>query len=462
MGKINSTIVTPQVSIGNFGFIIGAEDNTAGTSFYTSDQSGFAHWDYGRWNVVSGGTVGGTVYGTANSNDFGYWAPTPRVLNAFPISELVSVSIRRGRTRPDQYDDVGEMTVQVLNQTGSSDPDNNTGRYQRLTTPTITGGTAVPNYSTWLQPNLYSRFVWAMGDGTQLSLFTGFLESIEPTDDIVSTSTYTFVDRLALLGRATMVNPAKVGGDNETGNARLTKILQDSRQYNLTNPTGGMIDFVVDIQGFARPVQLGGIGDTALDSVKTVVNGEAGRVFCDSFGVIRVWDRSKMVSSAATAAGTFTDTPATVAGYGYDEIHTNQGQNFLYNSALVTAGTTVTATFKNDASIAQYGERRYEVDTVLRSPSDALALATFLGSNWGTPAKSVASLSLQAYAFSQASFDVLAQLDLQQSVRVYRKLPGGRVLDCVCVIEGIEIDITPENRRFTFYLSPNTSTTISW
>ena len=95
MGKINSTIVTPQISIGNFGFVIGAEDNTAGTSFFTSDQSGYAHWDYGRFDVVNGGTVGGTVYGTANANNFGYWAPTPRVLNAFPVSELVSVSIRR-------------------------------------------------------------------------------------------------------------------------------------------------------------------------------------------------------------------------------------------------------------------------------------------------------------------------------------------------------------------------------
>ena len=196
--------------------------------------------------------------------------------------------------------------------------------------------------------------------------------------------------------------------------------------------------------------------------LKTIVNGEAGRIFCGRDGLVNVWDRAYMQTQGTTMAGTFTDTPATVAGFGYDEIQTNQAQNFVYNSAVVTAGSIISATAQSVDSVAQYGQRNYEVEAALSSAGDAVALATFLATEWATPSTNVASVSVQAFAFTQANFDTLARIELQQGIRVYRRLPGGRTLDVNCVVEGIEIDITPSTRRFTFYLSPRDTVSLSW
>lgn len=528
MGVLGTAIVRPVIDSGVFGVLMGAEDNTSGTAFVTSDQSGYAHVGYARVNVpTTGTTIGGTVYGTAGTarNNMAVTAPSGRILNFFPNSELVQISIRRGRTRPDQYDDVGECTIIVNNQNGSSDPDNTSGRYQRLTTqsaiisnvtnaggtitytavnsftagdviqitnvnPTsynvadavvvspsatdfkvvnagtgtyVSGGYATKNgmYASFITPGMYGQVCLGGSAGTSIPLFTGVLEQVEPTDDRFSTATFTFVDRIALVGRATLIDGNKVGSNGDTGKQRLTSICQSARLYDIYNGNGGtnLVEQVINIKGFSDVVQLASMGDTALDCIKTIVNGQAGRVFSDRSGVICIWDRSNMQTAGTTMAGTFTDAPGSVAGYGYDEIHTNQAQNFLYNSAVVTAGTTITATAKQDLSIAQYGERRDEVETALSSATDALTLANFLATNWSNPSTSVASISLQAYAFSQADLETLAQIDLQQGVRVRRSLPGGRTLDVNCVVEGIEVDLSPSTKRFTFYLSPRDTVT---
>ena len=135
MPTLQVTFTPPVVATGKFGFLIGAEDKTNASGYITSDNSGYAHVGYARVDVpTTGTTIGGTTYATSNLNAVGLVAQSTRILNLFPNDELVQISIRRGRTRPDQYDDVGECTITVNNQTGSSDPDNNTGRYQRLTT----------------------------------------------------------------------------------------------------------------------------------------------------------------------------------------------------------------------------------------------------------------------------------------------------------------------------------------
>lgn len=452
MGTLTLAYSPPKVAAGKFGVLFGAEDATTGTAYTTSDGSGFAHVGYSE-------VVSGTTNGTSNRGV--RVAPSQRILNLFPNDELTAISIRRGRTRPDQWDDVGECTITVMNQTGSSDPDNypptGTGRYQRLTTPS--SGTAIPataTYLSWLQPGMYGQVCFSTNGTTNIPLFTGVLEQVEPTDDRVSTATYTFVDRIALLGRSTLGDTEKILPAGNTGEDRIRAILQKVRVSDIKNGNGGnnTIEQITDIQGFANIVDQGSpLGDTALDAVKSVVAGEAGRIYSSRSGIVNIYDRSYMQLIASTRRATFTDTPSVASGYAYDEIQSNQAQNFLYNSAIVTSGSRVSTTAKLNSSIAQYGERRYEAETCLLSSADALTLATWLATNWSEPKKSVASISVQTFGFSNADFAVVAALELQQKVRVYRRLPGNRVLDVDCIIEGIEIDISPSTRRFTFYLS---------
>lgn len=454
MGTLTLAYSPPKVAAGKFGVLFGAEDATTGTAYTTSDGSGFAHVGYSE-------VVSGTTNGTSNRGV--RVAPSQRILNLFPNDELTAISIRRGRTRPDQWDDIGECTITVNNATGSSDPDNydrtTGGRYQRLTTPS--SGTAIPataTYASWLQPGMYGQVCYSSTGTANIPLFTGVLEQVEPTDDRYSTATYTFVDRMALLGRATLGDTSKVLSSNQTGYDRIYTILSKARVADIVNGNGGtnLIEQLVYVQGFARLVQQGSISttDNALDALKAVVAGEAGRIYCTRSGVINIIDRTFMQAVGLTRRATFTDTPSVVAGFGYDEIQSNQAQNFLYNSAIVTSGDRVSATAKLVSSVAQYGERRYEANTCLLSASDALTLATWLATNWSTPSKNVASISVQAFAFTPADFATLAALELQQKIKVYRRLPGGRVLETDGIIEGIEIDITPSTERFTFYLSP--------
>ena len=221
MGTLTVAYVQPKVAAGKFGVLFGAEDNTSGTAFTSSDGSGFAHVGYAE-------VVSGTTNGTGNRGAM--VAPSTRIVNIFPNDELTAISIRRGRTRPDQWDDVGECTITVNNATGSSDPDNypplGTGRYQRLTTPS--SGTAIPataTYASWLQPGMYGQVCFSSDGVTNIPLFTGILEQVEPTDDRYSTATYTFVDRIAQIGRATLGNASKLLTAGNTGADRITAIM---------------------------------------------------------------------------------------------------------------------------------------------------------------------------------------------------------------------------------------------
>ena len=458
MGILGTAVQTPVIASNNFGLYFGAEDNTAGTAYTSSDGSGYAHVDYAQ------------VGGTAIANTGAMVAPSTRITNLFPLTGIVSVNIRRGRQAPDQYDDVGEMTIVVNNQgdtglAGQSDPDNNAGRYKRLTTV----GTAQA-YGSFLQPQMWGRWAWQPTSGSAVNLFTGVLETVEPTDDLWSQSTYTFVDRLSVIGR-TKISATTIGMYGDTGAQRINLILDNGGLPNVINYNG--VQTIVyeqatnysgsfrDVKGFARRLDRQTIENSALDSLKQICDGEAGRVFANRDGVICVYDRSNLASRAASIVATFSDTSGT-SGFAYDEIKINQAQDYIYNEAVITYGSAIITKATLDASIAQYGERSIEKEVKLVSAGDQAALAAFYATNWGLPKKSPVMISLETIGFSASDFATVAGIDLGQSVRVIRQQPGGRTFDGTAIVEGIEVDLTPESRRFTFYLSATDQTTITW
>ena len=450
MGVLGTAVMRPSPDAGTFGLYFGAEDKTAGTAFTTSDGSGFAHVDYAQ------------VDGTAVANTGAKVAPSTRITNLFPLTGIVSMSVRRGRTRPDQYDDVGEMVVTVNNQgssdlAGASDPDNTTGRYQRLST---TAG--VQAYSSFLQPQMFGRLSYQPTAGTIVHLFTGLLESVVPTDDIWSTATFTFIDRLSVIGK-TSINPKLMAGfGDSSGNARLNLLIENGGLPNVINTNGAPVIIYDqatsytgsfrDVIGFTKTVTKQTVKDSALDSMKEIVDGEAGRLFCNRDGVICAYDRPTLQTRASAIVATFSDT-SSISGYGYDEVHLNQAQDYIYNKCVVSYGTTVVTTAINEASFATYGERSISKSVVLSSGTDQVSAAAFYAFNYALPKKTPVSISLQTYGFTDAAFQTIAKIDLGQSVRVVRQQPGGRQFDGTAVVEGIELDLAPENRRFTFYLS---------
>lgn len=458
MGLLGTAVVTPSIAATSFGLYFGAEDNTTGTAFVTSDGSGYAHVDYA------------TVGGTAIANTGAKVSPSTRITNLFPLTGVVSVNIRRGRQRPDQYDDVGEMTVVVNNQgdstlAGQSDPDNNAGRYKRLTTV----GTAQA-YGSFLQPGMWGRWAWQPTSGSAVNMFTGVLETVEPTDDIWSQSTYTFVDRMAIIGRTKIAAPT-IGMFGDTGAQRINLILDNGGLPDVINFNG--VQTVIyeqattysgsfrDVKGFARRLDRQSTENSALDSLKQICDGEAGRVFANRDGVVCVYDRANLASRAGTIVATFSDTAST-AGFGYDEIKLNQAQDYIYNEAIITYGSSITTKATYDSSVAQYGERSIEKEVKLLNAGDQAAIATFYATNWALAKKTPVVLSLETFGFTSADFSTVAAIDLGQAVRVIRQQPGGRTFDGTAVVEGIEVDLTPQSRRFTFYLAATDQSTITW
>jgi len=463
MGVIGTSISVPQTTVGQFGVLFAAEDNTAGTAYQTSDGSGYAHLGYAE-------VVAGTVNGTGNRGVM--VAPSAQIYNFMPLDFLTQISIRRGRTNERQYDDVGTMTIGANNNTGDFDSSNTGGRYQRLTNPTT--GTVVPataTYASWLQPGMAAKLQFGSTAGSAINVFTGVLETVVPTDDRFSTSTITFTDRLAAIGRASLIPRKQIGAAYQTTAKRIGSILDYINLGDIVvyNGSTTLIQTFRNIVGCTKTVMPQTVADNSLQDLQLLLDGEAGRMFCDRDGLLNFIDRAGLVTRAAGTAATFTDAPASVAGFGYNEIHTNQGQDSIYNAySLKSAGVVtgsqdswVEAVATDTDSVAQYGQRVNTLDVLLSDYSVALTVATFLATNRSNPKQSVESISFQAYGFSQSDLEKVFTLDLGQMVRVRRALPGNRTLDANHVIQGIDIDLTSRSYVFTLYLAPTDTATLA-
>jgi hypothetical protein len=308
--------------------------------------------------------------------------------------------------------------------------------------------------------------------GSAINIFSGVLETVVPTDDRFSTSTVTFTDRLAAIGRASLI-PRKQIGDalTQTTAKRIGSILDYINLGDIQVINGGTttIQTFRNIVGCTKTIMPQTVADNVLQDLQPLIDGEAGRMFCDRDGLLNFIDRAGLVTRAAGTAATFTDAPASVAGLGYNEIHTNQGQDSIYNAySLKSTGifessviSWLEANATDTDSVAQYGQRVNTLDVLLSDYSVALTVATFLATNRSNPKQSVESISFQAYGFSQADLEKVFKLDLGQMVRVRRGLPGGRTLDANHVIQGIDIDLTSRSYVFTLYLAPTDTATLA-
>jgi hypothetical protein len=360
---------------------------------------------------------------------------TPGTWTTVPITDVRSISIRRGRERPDQRNDAGTVTIVFDNRSGDYDPDKTTGTYW----PKLNDGLRVLVSASW--------------QGVTTLLYVGYVESIDADYGFDATSTFTCVDGMARLAKAFAKGLPKAAFDNETTSTRVNRMLTLAKW-----PTGSSWR---DVTGTVRLVATRQDAPV-LDIIQECVVAEAGAFFANRTGGMTFQPLTYKFSRPTQLE--LSDQRQTNM-VEYDEIIATPGALQVVNQAVVTSGrkTQYVSTFTE--SVNTYGLAKVEVKTPIRTADNARKMARYLarkdagmssagGVVFAKPQMYVKSVSFEAAGLQSNLWDDLLTTELQDQLIIRRTTVDGREVILYVVAEGINHDITPDSWRVTFSTSP--------
>jgi hypothetical protein len=404
----------PTVTSGTWGVIVGAEATTG----QTFSGSGYMQLDYG-------------LLGTA------ILAPSGNILNLLPQTDVRSIDVRRGRSRDDQVFDVGSMTVVLDNRSGQYDPDKIDGIYKRKVDS--------PNTVSYFAPGLYGELVFSTGS-TPASLntaFTGYLETAVADHGIDPTVTLTFVDALAVAGRANINNTSLTFPKGQTTSARVIAIMNAAGILPLASASSVTGSRVLD--------EVTAQDGSALDLIEQVMVDEAARVYVTRGGVFT----TKPHSVAVTGSSVLTVTDAATAGaIEFNAIETLPAHSQLINRVVLKHADGRQWTRTEQTSAARYGVMGVELTTNLLSMTDINAFLTFVCARRAYPSTAIASVTAELRGLSAATVASVIAADLTSKITVNRTTVDGRTLAPTVWVEGVNATITPDSWTWQFQTSP--------
>jgi hypothetical protein len=160
-------------------------------------------FDFGwRSNFVLGlSTLGGSdTLGTSTGFNW----------QSIPTTDIRSLSIRRGRTREDQNNQPGQLSLVLDNRSGNYDPDNASSTYQWYGYSTLMRGMGIRVKATY--------------GATVEYLYYGYVEQINTDVSLDPVVTFIATDALAILGARNLSTTAsQYSGD--TTSTRIGRIL---------------------------------------------------------------------------------------------------------------------------------------------------------------------------------------------------------------------------------------------
>jgi len=383
--------------------------------------------------ILGTSPLGGTdVLGTSIPTDW----------QALPITDIRSISIRRGRTREDQAVQPGQLTFVMDNRSGVYDPDSTTGSYVWNGYTMLTRGLNIRVSATWRTITYY--------------LFTGFMEMVDTDVSLDPVVTFTAVDGMAKMALA-------YAGIYSKGNGSSTS-LYTNISNNISRGLTGQFNSLyspmdVPASGGYRPSVGFATGQTCLKVLEMLAANEFGIFFIGSDGVPtfrRYEDRL-----TATSTMYLSDTRA-LGSVEYDEIVTSPGAKYLTNSVNLTDGYAAGYTYDNNDSQARYGIFTKDVVTYLSNSTDAQNLANIIGDYYALPQTRVQSVGFDTVGMDLYGWHDLLVSDLADKVSVERTTVDGRTRVYPSIIESMSHDITPMNWRVSLELSPvSTSATFT-
>ena len=332
-------------------------------------------------------------------------------------ADVLTTTIRRGRSRQDQRDASGTCTIQFNNSSGYYDPD-----FTGSGSPWVVSGASI------LRAGLQMRVVatWSSVDYT---LYQGFLDNNVVNQGNIPLATMQFVDGIAVIAEGWAPNLA-TAAFAETAATRVGRMLDYAGWSASARSLTGSTSLLTTAQG-----------KTCMQMIYQCVDSIAGRFYISRSGnatLVPLADKfsrpTQMLFSDAGAAYSIK----------YDAIATNPGTQYVINKAIVTRGSNLQYTSTYNPSVNSYGVKAVELDAPVSTNSNASNLALYTSRYMATPTTYVEAIQFSALGLSTLYPDFLAT-ELGDQVSVQRTTYDGRSVQWNLVVEGMTHSITKNN-----------------
>ena len=344
-----------------------------------------------------------------------------------PSTDIRSISIRRGRTREDQANQPGQLSIVIDNLSGNYDPSNSSSSFIWNGYSVLTRGTKIRISATY-------------GSTTEY-LFYGYLEQVMTDQSLDPVVTFVATDALAIFG-ANSLSTIASSFSGDTTSARITRIINTFG----SNYPGG---FPLSVTG-SRTMQPTTYGNTVLALCEEAAACEFGRFHVDRAGNVVLIPYENLKTTTLQFTLSDTRNSGTVE---YDTIATDPGSRYMINQCILTQYSGYTQTASNSTSTLRFGTYTRNVSAPLLVDSDASTMAGYYANRSAFPLLRVDRVEFDALGLSTLWSNVLPT-DLGDRVTVIRNTVDGRTLNFVNAIESINHDITPNSWRIGLDLSP--------
>jgi len=339
---------------------------------------------------------------------------------AVTTTDVISIDIRRGRSRQNERDQAGISVVVFNNTSGYYDPDNtNAG------SPWVVSGASI------LRDGLQMRIMATIG-GTSYALYYGFLEETKVNQGIAPSSTMTFVDGIAYIADAQA--PALAAAANaETAATRVDRMLTLAGWTGSRSLTGTV--------GMLATVQ----NRSCMDLIYQAVDSIAGRFYISRSGVATLVPLADKFSRPTQLL--FTDTAASNT-VGYSQLLTNPGTYFVVNQAVISrSNTTKQFTSTYGPSVNAYGIAKNVIQAPVATDNNAQNLALYESRKLATPLTYVERIDFNVLAVATygALYPDFLATELGDQVSAVRTTYDGRTIQWNLVVEGMAHTITQNN-----------------
>jgi len=345
-------------------------------------------------------------------------------------SDIRKMSIRRGRTREDQANQPGALSLTLENYTSQYDPDNSSNIYAWAGYSVLSKGMGVRVRATW--------------SGTDYVIYRGYLEQLDTDISLDPVVIMQFTDALAKIG-AYNVATISSSYSGDTTATRVSRILDAAGwDASLRSLTG------------SRTMKPTTYGATALSLSEEANNCEYGRFYADRQGNITLLPYESLLTTPYRF--TLSDSRAT-GTIEYDSISTNPGAKYLVNTVVLTQDNSNSQTATNTGSVSRYGTAQKLITAPLLDNADALIMAQIYADKNALPITRVDHIEFDALGISTLWASLL-QTDLGDNVNVERTTIDARNRTFTSIVEAINLDITPFSWRVGLDLSPSKRTGI--
>ena len=341
------------------------------------------------------------------------------------VSDQVNnISTSRGRNAEADQFQTGTLTLRIVDQSGSFNPQNPGGPYFGLLTP------------------MRKVQITATYGAVTYPIFMGYIVSFSTTTprdvgDVVYT-TINAVDAFRLAQNAQIATVA--GAGVQLSGSRINALLDAIAWPNsMRDIDAGLTTMQAD-PGTAR---------TALAAMQTVETSEYGALYVDASGSFVFQDRTVTATSVTGTPTVFNDNGTNIA---YSNAVWILNDVLVYNQANVTRTGGAVQTAINQASIDKYFLHSYNQQNLLMITDDvALEYAqAYVASRAETTVRCDA-ITLDLYTDNYNSGIIAAlSLDYFDPVTITTTQPGSSTLTKTLQVFGVSMSITPNSWRVTF------------